>query len=196
MLGNKWILGVKKILFDHRSFNLAPETEISCFFFQFSGPSCLALGKGSVMHGSRGWHFSPSLPVERSQVSESLVCSGWKRPSGPNLLEHRQVSTLWQHVLGYWHQLFFLLLFFSFRGRMHNSSSSHFMQYRRSRPQCLRCFLLSCAKELWSWDWQYRRLTATTSGRSVFFKFEKFQTLVLEISFPNFKQLKFNESSA
>ena len=105
------------------------------------------------------------------QVSESLACSGWKRPSGPNLGEHRQGTTLWQHVQGYLNSpTFFFTFFFSFSRRMRTSSSSRFMQYRLSRPQCLRCFLLWCAKELWSRGWQYHRLSATTSGRSIFFK--------------------------
>ena len=131
------------------------------------------------------------------QVSESLACSGWKRPSGPNLGEHRQGTTLWQHVQGYLNSPTFLSLFFFLsvdacalvpRPVSCNTAVLD--------PSAYAAFFCDAQK---SSGVEVGNTTGCPQRHRVaqyFSKFEKFQTLVLEISFPSLKQLKFNESSA
>ena len=50
------------------------------------------------------------MPVREARYLKAKQRSGWKRPPGRNLGEHRQGTALWQHVQRYRHQVdqFFL----------------------------------------------------------------------------------------
>ena len=106
----------------------------------------------------KGPSFLSLLSCPRGQVSESLDRSGRKRRLGWNLGEHRQGTALWQHVQRYRHQVHHQV-----------RHQVHLIFYALcSSPRCagVSCYL-----------WHAIPLPVKTSSGSIFFKFEKFQTL-------------------